>query len=182
MSAEVWSGLWKKIQQYRYPALVLLLGLALALLPSARKTEAPAITQEDTQSADPTPWEDEAAYLHQTEQRLERVLSQISGAGQVRVMLTLRSSRASQYQSDYRTESETGADRTVSASEQKTVILGKGSAYDEPAVVKTEYPSFQGALIVCGGGENAQVRYAVIRAVSALLDLGTDEITVVKMK
>ena len=44
------------------------------------------------------------------------------------------------------------------------------------------YPQFQGALIVSEGADNAQVRWSIVCAVSALTGLGSDKITVVKMK
>ena len=62
------------------------------------------------------------------------------------------------------------------------MILNRGSAYNEPAVVSRAYPVFQGALIVAEGGADAQVRFQLSAAVAGLLGLGTDQITVVKMK
>lgn len=175
------SKTWlKKLESFKYPALVLLIGLVLVLVPGRKAAEP---EQPDIQTKTSEPASDEAlAYLAQTEQRLASILSRINGAGQVDVMLTLRSGKAHQYQSDYRTETDHHETGDATQTEQKTVILSRGSAYDEPAVVKTEYPSFQGALIVSQGADNAQVRYALTCAVAALLDLGTDQITVVKMK
>ena len=57
-----------------------------------------------------------------------------------------------------------------------------GSAYDEPAVVSTAYPVFQGAVIVADGGADPSIRYQLSSAVAALLGLGADQITVLKMK
>lgn len=125
----------------------------------------------------------DAEYCRQTERALEKILSSIDGAGEVKVMLTLRSGSATQYQSDYATSSQTGSDgSTGSTTEQKTVLLTRSGAYDEAAVVKTELPSFQGALVVSQGGGEASVRFALVNAVSVLLGLGADKITVVKMK
>ena len=42
------------------------------------------------------------------------------------------------------------------------------------------YPVFQGALVVCEGADQAQVRLAMTQAVSALTGLGTDRITICK--
>ena len=62
------------------------------------------------------------------------------------------------------------------------MILSRGNAYDELAVVQTAYPVFQGALVVAEGGADPKVRLQLSAAVAALLDLGADQITVVKMK
>ena len=171
LPAELSKKLRRLAAEYRWPALILLLGLVLLLWPSGKQTQTPA-------PAAP-PADD---YCARTEQRLEQILSRIDGAGRVRVMLTLRSGQAVQYQTDLesvsRNEGESGSLSTV----QKTVILSREGAYNEAAVVKTEYPRFQGALIVSQGGDDAAVRFQLSSAVSALLGLGADQITVVKMK
>ena len=61
-------------------------------------------------------------------------------------------------------------------------MLEQGSAYNVPAIVSTEYPVFQGALVVAEGGADPAVRYQLSAAVAALLGLGADRITVLKMK
>ena len=42
------------------------------------------------------------------------------------------------------------------------------------------YPTYRGALVVCQGGDRADVRLAVIEAVSVLTGLSSDRITVAK--
>ena len=41
-------------------------------------------------------------------------------------------------------------------------------------------PTYRGALVVCQGGDRADVRLAVIEAVSVLTGLSSDRITVAK--
>ena len=170
----------KKLAKFKYPALVLLLGLALVLWDGRQnKTDAEPDLPVQTE---PDSVETEAEYCERIARELESILSQIEGAGRVRVMLTLKSGSVTQYQSEYDSVTQTEGDRTSSSSQQKTVILSRGSAYNEAAAVKTEYPRFQGALIVSEGGGEPGVRFAIVGAVSALLGLGTDKITVVKSK
>ena len=164
------------LQRYKYPALIFALGLALLLWPSGRRSGG----EQKTAAPEAEPLV--VDYCAQTEQRLEKILSRIEGAGQVRVMLTLRSGEAVQYQTDFESSSQTEGEKSSQSSVQKTVILTKDGSYNEPAVVKTEYPRFQGALIVSQGGDIAAVRYQLSSAVASLLGLGTDQITVVKMK
>jgi stage III sporulation protein AG len=47
--------------------------------------------------------------------------------------------------------------------------------------VKTIYPVYQGALVVCEGADSATVRLEIIRAVAGLTGLSTDKIVVAKM-
>ena len=173
------TGEWSKkllsgLKRYKYVALVILIGLALLLIPtkSTQKKTDPETKQTN----------DEAAFLADVEQRLALTLAQMQGAGEVRVMLTLKTGAETRYQTDVSTATETGQSGERSSREQKTVILSTGSAYDEAAVSAVEYPRFQGALILCQGADDPSVKLNCINAVSALTGLKSDQITVVKMK
>ena len=159
------------LKKYKYAVLVLLLGVALMLLPFGKKEETPEMeVRED-------PLTDEA-YAQTLEQRLEDMLCQVSGAGQVRVMLTLLTGSRTEYQTDTQI-SDSG---TQSQEERKTVILSEGSAYDKAAVSAVQYPRFQGALILCQGADQSTVRLSLVNAVAALTGLSSGQITVIKMK
>ena len=159
------------LKKYKYAVLILLLGIALMLLPFGKKEEAPeADVQEE-------PLTDEA-YAQALEQRLEDMLCQVSGAGQVRVMLTLQTGSRTEYQTD----TQISDSETQSQEERKTVILSEGSAYDKAAVSAVQYPRFQGALILCQGADQSTVRLSLVNAVAALTGLSSGQITVIKMK
>ena len=166
----------KILKKYKFAVLILLLGIALLLLPSSQKE-----TKTQTTEA-PQTTEDDDAYAAQTEQRLTEMLSNIEGAGKVEVMLTLRTGSRTRYLTDTQNSEETSDSGTQRTSEQKTVILSEGSAYDKAAVSAVDYPLFQGALIVSEGADSASVKLALTQAVAALTGLSSDQITVVKMK
>ncbi len=166
------------LERYKYPALILLAGLALMLWPSGKGEAQPQSLPEPVSTAETQLSEQD--YRAQTERELEQLLSQIQGAGRVQVMLTLKTGPSQRYQTD-RSQSQSGEEGRLSW-EEKTVILNRGSAYNEPALVSTAYPEFQGALVVAEGGDLPTVRYQLSAALAALLDLGADQITVVKMK
>ena len=179
ISKELLGKLPAWLERYKYPALILLLGVFLVLWPSGRKETAepkmpePAATENTREDED---------YCAKMEQQLAALLSQVDGAGRVKVMLTLKTWPSSQYQTDRSVSTSREGERESQSSEERTVMFGRGSAYDEPAVVSTAYPVFQGALIVAEGGADPSVRYQLSAAVAALLGLGADQITVVKMK
>lgn len=169
------------LKKYRYPALILLVGLVLLSLPVKRSgsTANPAKAE-----AAQTPSETAAQsdYCAETEKNLAQILSQIDGAGQVRVMLTLASGPQTVYQTNSEEQTQTDGTQSSAVRRRETVILSRGSSYNEPAVIGTQYPVFRGALIVSEGADSPAVRYQLATAVSALLGIGTDRITVVKMK
>lgn len=165
------------LKKYKYAVLVLMVGLALLAIPFGSE-------KENTKQQ--TPCENSAVepqdYAQEIEARLTRMLLQIDGAGRVSVMLTLHRGAQTNYQSDIKTSGEQTNSGTQTSEERKTVILSQGSAYDEAAISSVVYPQFQGALIVSEGADNAAVRWSIVSAVSSLTGLGTDKITVVKMK
>ena len=168
-----------QLKKFRYPALVLLLGLVLVLLPGKKtKTEE---AQPEQFSTETETQQTDLDFRKTTERELAAILSKVEGAGRVEVMLTLRTGPSVSYQTDFENSSQTG-DGVSTTAKQSTVILRREGAYDEAAVVRTEYPVFCGALVVSEGAEDPTVRLALMNAVSALLGLGTDKITVVKMK
>ncbi len=156
------------IKKYKYVVLVLLIGLVLLMIPSAQE-KTPAKEEVKT---------DDSAYVAQVENSLCNMLAKINGAGRVEVMLTMEYGSRTEYQTD--TQISNDAER--SSQERKTVILSEGSAYDKAAVSAMRYPQFQGALVICEGADNPAVKLDILNAVSALTGLGTDRITVVKMK
>lgn len=182
---ELLSKIKDFLTKYKYPALILLAGIVLMIIPTKKKTVDPvgaSGTSASLTTAEAGTDINERVYCAQTEKRLEQILSQIEGAGAVRVMLTLQAGPQTNYLADQDMQRTTEGEKIAESSESKTVILSRGSSYNEAAIVKTEYPSFRGALVVSQGGDDASVRLRLVEAVSALLGLGTDKITVVKMK
>ena len=172
--------LHEKLAQWRIPLLVIAAGLLLVLLPFGREKKSaepaePAPEIEQTQFV-------QESYVLQTERRLCEILSAIDGAGRVEVMLTVQGSDITFFQTDCDTSTSQTADGSSSSTQYKTVILPGSGEYDKAAVTKTEYPAFRGALIVSEGADDAAVRLELVNAVSSLLGLGTDKISVVKMK
>ena len=139
--------------KYRYVLLVALAGLALMLLPGG------------SEEAEPVP---APAVEQSLESRLEGILSRIDGAGEVRVLLTEEQGGEVLYQ----TEGEDG----------KTVLVTGADRSENGLVRTTQPPCYRGAVVVCKGADSAAVRLAVVEAVANATGLGTDRITVLKMK
>lgn len=155
------------LKKYKFVALILLVGLVLMLLPTSDGN-----TEHEREERS------EAYSLSQTEQRLELLLRNMQGVGQVNVMLTLKSGSTLELAKDSSTsvrDNETKRDSDV-------VTVSRGSGSEEVVVTQERYPVYQGAVVVCEGGGNSAVRLAVIEAVSVLTGLGSDKITVVQWK
>lgn len=156
----------QKLGAYKYTALILILGVGLMLLPTGKKSQ----SQQQPMAA-------AAESQQDLEQRLEQLLRQVEGAGEVQVLLTLQEGTSYEYQTDTRTaEDENGREL-----QQETVLLSGGGT-QTPVTVRTVYPRYRGAVVLCQGADRAAVRLDMIRAVSSLTGLGSDKIHVIKMK
>lgn len=156
------------LKKYRYVLLVLAVGLLLMCLPEGGES---AQTRESG-----TPVPDTAAVS--MEQRLEEILSQIEGAGKVRVMLTEQTGERYTYQTD---EDLTDSADSVS-SRQDTVIITDANRSQQGLLRQVDPPQYQGAVVVCQGADRAGVRLAIVQAVSNVTGLGANQVSVLKMK
>ena len=160
------DGLRKGWKRYRAVCAVMLAGLfLLAVSGGGREKPAAEITEPPA-----------AFDLTETEARLSRILSRIHGAGEVTVMLTVRDGPRQVLAQDVQ-----GGESPAGARSQ-TVVLSRGGGTQETVTVQELSPGFQGALLVCRGGDDPQVRLALTRAVSALTGLGTDRISICREK
>ena len=150
--------------KYKYPILVLLVGLGLLLLPTGEKT--------------PTEPAAETVPVHSLEQRLEELLSQIEGAGQVRVLLTEDSGRETLYQTDSQSDSDDSGTRRT----DDTVLVEDSSRTETGLVRQTLEPRYRGAVILCRGADQPRVKLAIVEAVRCVTGLRTDQISVQTMK
>ena len=166
MESQFLKRLLAKVENFKYVLLIGLIGGLLLLWPEHQQKEVPsfkAIGQET-----------DVFDLEQMEQRLSAALSKIEGAGEVTVLLTVQNSP----------RQVLAVDRQESDEEHRTetVVVSKGSGNQETVLVEQVYPDYQGALVVCSGAEDPQIRFELVEAVSALTGLGTDKISICKGK
>ena len=169
MKAEGVRKIWDR---YKYAALVALIGAGLLLWPGIGGQEAPSPKrgEEDRSGGD----------VRQIQQEMEEILGAMSGVGQVKVMLTVDSDGERQLAQDTELEYSGPTASPEDYSRRSETVLVKGGSGAETVIVRRVYPTYRGALVVCQGGDRAEVRLAVTEAVAALTGLATDRVTVVK--
>jgi stage III sporulation protein AG len=163
---------WAPLKKFGALGLVVLTGLILLLWPKGAGPPA----------APPRNAEEPVFKLAEMEMQLAGILSQITGAGRVEVLLTLKSDMEVVIAADTETRSRrSGTGGTLDSWDDetrvKTVLAG-----GHPIVSKRIYPQFQGALIVCDGASDAKVHAAILDAVASLTGLRTDSVTVAQRK
>lgn len=153
------------LKKHRYTLFAILAGILLLTLPGQKPT-----TQEDSvprNEPEPT-----------LEIHLAKILSLIEGAGRVEVLLTNARGEETVYQTD---EDLSSGEHT--ADQQRDTVLITGEGRLETGLIKQiNPPVYRGAVIVCQGAGNPQVRLSVVEAVMSVTGLTSDKITVLKMK
>lgn len=165
--------LGEKLKEYKYVALVLLLGLVLLMLPTGAEREKPEETPMVSVSALPE--------SDDLEGRLEEILSLIDGAGRVKVLLTMETDGEHVLAGDSRGSLEEGGGETRREWERSAVIIS-GSGQEEAVEVTYRYPVYRGAVIAAEGADSAGVRLALLNAVKAATGLTAEAVEIVKLR
>ncbi len=125
------------------------------------------------------------------EKKLEDILSNISGAGKVRVMITYSQSSITEplYDENLKesntTESDdNGGTRSISEVDNQKQIIYKQNADGsrEPITKSVISPKMEGAIITSEGANDVNVKTNIIQAVEAATGLATHKIQVFEME
>lgn len=130
--------------------------------------------------------EDKSGYDTQIERRLEGILKQIEGVGNVEVMVTLAETKEivlaeemNQTQEKTEEKDSTNGTRTINKeSTQNKVVMADGN---KPYIVKEEMPKISGVLVVAEGGDDINIKNTIIQSVSSLLDIPVHKVSIFKM-
>lgn len=155
------------LKKYRVAIFVVALGILLLSVPAGEEGKAakPAVQTEEKVQAD-------------LEQKLEKLLTQMEGAGKVRVLLTEAKGKETYFQKD-ETVTRNGESGN---SRGETVLITDQNRNQKGMIRRTDPPIYLGAVILCQGADRATVRLAIVDAVSTATGLGSDKISVWKMK
>lgn len=121
-------------------------------------------------------------YIEKTEKELESLLENISGAGDVKVMITLENCYENVFAKGYNEKSENKTDSQRSESEEEYIIIKNGSNNEECLVVKVYEPTVKGVAVIAQGAGNTQVKNAITQTVCALFDISSAKVSVEKME
>lgn len=120
-------------------------------------------------------------YIEKNEKELEALLENISGAGEVKVMITLENCYENVFAKGYAEKNENKTDSQKNESEEEYIIIKNGSNNEECLVVKVYEPTVKGVAVIAEGAGNTQVKNAITQTVCALFDISTAKVSVEKM-
>lgn len=128
-------------------------------------------------------------YRKELEVQLTEILSQVNGAGDVQIMITLESGEENIYVRQEKTTDDiqtVSADVSLHTTERSTyeneIVLVNDGSYRTALVEKTMRPAVQGVVVVCQGADNIQVVSNITNAVCVVLNVPSNRVCVIKMK
>lgn len=152
------------IRKYRPLIIAVLVGILLMSVPTKKET-----TELKPASTEPT-----VTQTDKLQKDLELLLSQMQGAGTVRVLLTEAKGEEVRYQYD---------EEQSESNKQRKTVLAKNAGHEESGIIRQVIPPiYQGAIILCQGGDSPAVQLAITEAVSNVTGLTADKVKVLKMQ
>lgn len=123
------------------------------------------------------------------ETRLEEILSQIQGVGEVKVLLNYSESsevvamynETSKTSNTEETDTSGGTRKIQETDTQKDIIYQEDNGEKTPITQKIVKPKIEGAIITARGANQVDVKTNIIQAVEAVTGLATHKIQVFEM-
>lgn len=159
MSKDMFEKILKN-KNNRIICIILIIGVVLMLISGGG-------SKKDKVSDKTTVYDEEA--------RLEEILSDIDGAGEVSVMITYYSTSEKDIAYETKTNS-VGLDSRSEESEDRKAVMTDGS----PMVLKEVYPRVKGVIVTADGADSAAVRQAISEAVTAVTDVASHRVAIYK--
>ncbi len=128
------------------------------------------------------------AFARQTEERLKTLVESIDGAGACQVMVTLENGVEYVYATEERRNTDrqedvSGEDSRLTQRDdnQSSVIVIDSENGREGLLVTEIQPTIRGVVVVCEGGDDAEVRERVISAVTVALNISAKRVCITKL-
>lgn len=173
---------WKKVIQKAGPlrlGVVILCGILLLLISCGSlsfgdKDSSSAEEESDRAVQETIGSSTLQDFRERTEEELVTLLEGVAGVGRVDVMITVRASN----------EKVTLKDSTSreGGSQEETVLIEDSERNSSPYVIQEKEPELEGVVVVCDGGDDATVKREITDAVSALFQIESHKIKVMKSK
>lgn len=170
--------LFEKIKKIKHIQIYLTIGLAVIVaiiffmsLPTSNKSQNPASSKDDNLNMNFSSSQEYTTYL---ENKLENVLSEVKGAGNVNVVITLEKG----FEYVYATEEETRTTSNGTTVTTTSLVLVDGN----PVLQEEIYPLIKGVVLVCQGADDISTKMNLLSVVQTVIDIDNSKITIISGK
>lgn len=119
-------------------------------------------------------------YCSELESKLQAVLSSVKGAGEVKVMITVDGSPELVYAKDEDEKVSSNSSGTTTTSSTSSPIIVTVNGGSNALILTENLPNVKGVIVVSSGADDVSVKLDILTAVSRLLDISIDQVTVLK--
>lgn len=180
----------KNIKNTEIVALILVVAIILIMYPSLFGDREESLESLEDSGQIEGMAIDELSSEEREEERLERKLSVIDGAGMVEVLITYRAGRETivakhTVESSTDTEeadAEGGVRNVLQQSKEIQPVIIDGRDGREPMILKVLTPEVKGVIVIAEGARDVRVRMELLRAVRTVLEVNANQVEVFVMK
>ena len=164
------SGVFSKLKKVKHAEIIIAIVAVVVMLAIYFSAKINSSTKKVNRSEQTSK---NSNYCRQMEANLNEALGSIAGVGKIKLVINWESSVESviAYITNNGTNSSTSTPQII-----------QGASGGQPVVLREIYPKALGVIIVCEGGGNVGTKLDIINAVSVLLDITPDKISVYAMK
>ena len=182
--AEKWAHFLKSGHASHLLVAIGLLGMVLILASSFFPSKNSRSPVSDLSSVENGP--DSEDYAKQMSQQLEEILAQMTGVGEVKVLVTLKQDAEYVYAKETKTsldqaenhQGESGASTQSKENREEAYLIVEGSGGKQALLTTRLQPQIQGVVVVCSGGGDPTVAAEVTDAVTTALGIGSSRVCV----
>lgn len=162
----------KKIKSDKRVAVIVIIGL-IGIILLVLSELIPEQGENGTSETDKSETESITEYEESLEKRLSELISEVDGAGKVKVMLTLDCGDENVYATE---------DKSTETSNEKSYVLIDSNGDDTGLLLKVSQPQVRGVAVVCEGADSSKVRQEITGVLTAVLGVSTNRVNIAKMK
>ena len=122
------------------------------------------------------PQENERIETYNDEERLKEILSLISGAGDVEVMVTYSGTEEKRLAYETKSGKNDRGDSGYEENLDKQAVMADG----EPFILSKTYPKVKGVVVIAEGAKDSNVRAAILEAVITAFDIAPHKVCILE--
>ncbi len=131
---------------------------------------------------------DYSSYEEDMEEKLSTILSKVSGAGQVDVLITVSTgsenviAKTTNRKTQETTENKETLKKEIFDEEVVDEVIYSDKQSGKPFILYEKKPTIEGVLIVAEGGDDMNIKSSFIKTTESLLGVPSHKISVLKMQ
>ena len=119
-------------------------------------------------------------YCREIELKLQSLIENIDGAGDVSVMVSVDGSPEIVYASDKSETNSSNISGAITSTNSSNPIIVQVGGQSSALILTEKLPKVKGVIVVSGGAGNVAVKLNILNAVSTLLGISNDQVCVLK--